>query len=494
MEIFTLGFSQALTIDALYYCFLGVLVGTAVGVLPGLGAIAAMSLLFPLTFHLEPLSGLAMLAGIYYGAEYGGSTASILLNLPGTPSSAVTAIDGYQLNKQGRAGVALFVATAASFVGGSIGIIAMMFLSGPIAALGLAFGSPEYFAIVVFGLVASATVGSDTPSRGLVMLAIGVVLGCVGIDPTTGATRFTLGAVELVNGINMVALVMGLFGIGTVVMSAGSSDHAQVSRRISLRSMVPSGDEVRRGILPTLRGSIAGSIVGVLPGTGTTMASFLGYGIERRVGSSKVPLGSGAVEGVAAPEAANNAASQTAFIPTLTLGVPGSASMAIIFGALLIHGITPGPLMISQRPEIFWGLVASFWIGNLLLLVLNIPLIGVWVRILSLPYRFLFPVVITLVCVGTYSIQNSAFDLWLALFFGGLGVILMMLHFQPAPLLLGFILGPLAEVHFRNTMSLSRGDILGLFGTPVATTFLIATLVMVVVLMVPRSKTASSHQ
>lgn len=478
MDMIFLGMQQAFTLETVYYCLIGVVVGMAVGVLPGISSIVAMSLLFPLTFYLEPVPALVMLAGIYYGAEYGGSVAAILLNLPGTPSSAVTAIDGYQMARNGKPGVALFVTTVASFIGGSVGILAIMFMSGAISAVGLAFGSAEYFSVVVFGLVAASTVGNDSPLHGLAMMTVGMLIACIGLDTNSAMARFTFGILDLRSGIDMVPLVMGLFGVATVVMSIASADQAAIKTKITMRSMLPSRDDIKRSLVPIARGSVIGSIVGILPGTGTTMASFIAYGFEKRFKRPDTALGQGAVEGVASPEAANNAASQTAFIPTLTLGLPGSASMAIIFGALLVNGITPGPLLITQRPDIFWGLIASFWLGNLLLLILNIPLVGIWVRLLQVPYRLLFPIVITLVCVGTYSVNFNPFDTWTTLVFSALGVLFVVLRFQPAPLLLGFILGPLAEIHFRNTMSLSSGSFSGLASSWISAIFLTATLVM----------------
>ena len=483
MDMILLGMEQAFTLESLYYCFVGVSVGMIVGVLPGIGSLAAMALLLPLTFYVGPMSALVMLAGIYYGSEYGGSVASILLNLPGSPSSAVTAIDGYQMARAGRPGVALFMTTIASFIGGSVGILTIMFLSGVISTIGMAFGSAEYFAVVLFGLVAASTVGNDAPLRGLAMMVLGMLLGCVGLDTNSAVARFTFGNLDLRSGLDMVPLVMGLFGVATVVMSVMSADKVTVKDRITIRSMLPTAEDIRRSIMPILRGSISGSLVGILPGTGTTMASFIAYGTEKRFKQGNPPLGKGAIEGVAAPEAANNAASQTAFVPTLTLGLPGSASMAIVFGALLINGITPGPLLISQRPELFWGLIVSFWLGNLLLLILNIPMIGIWVRLLQMPYRFLFPIIVTLVCVGTYSVNYNPFDVWMALFFSAVGVLFIVLRFQPAPLLLGFILGPLAEVHFRNTMSISGGSFSGLMSSGISATFLLATIVMILTMV-----------
>lgn len=473
MDFFTIGLEQAFSLETIYYCFIGVTVGTAVGVLPGIGSIAAMSLLFPLTFYLSPVAAIVMLGGIYYGAEYGGSTASILLNVPGTPSSAVTAIDGHQMAKNGRAGVALFMTTIASFFGGTVGILIMTFLSDAISEIGLAFGSAEYFSVILFGLIAASTVGNDRPLRGLSMMLIGMLLASIGLDTNTAVARFTFGNLDLRSGIDLVPLVMGLFGVATIILSVAFSDHAKIKEKITLRSMLPTRRDVKRSIMPMIRGALTGAPVGILPGTGTTMASFIAYGFEKRFKTSDPVMGKGAIEGIVSPEAANNAASQTAFIPTLTLGVPGSASMAIIFGALMINGITPGPLMISERPDVFWGLIASFWLGNVMLLVINIPLIGIWIRLLQVPYRYLFPIVITLVCVGTYSVNYNPFDIWMAVVFSVLGVIFLILGFQPAPLLIGFFLGPMLEVHFRNALSISSGSFLGFADSPIAATFLI---------------------
>lgn len=485
MELFTIGFQQAFSWENIYYCFVGVAVGTAVGVLPGIGSIAAMSLLFPFTFYLDPIPAIIMLAGIYYGAEYGGSTAAILLNLPGSPSSAVTAIDGYKMTQKGRAGVALFLTTIASFAGGSFGIIVMIFLSGAIAGIGLAFGSAEYFSVVMFGLVAAATVGTASPLRGLAMIILGMLIGCIGLDTNTAVARFTFGISDLRSGIDMVPLVMGLFGVATIILFNTSAANTHIKDKITLRSMRPTAEDMKRSVGPVARGGVTGSAMGILPGTGTTMASFVAYGFEKYFKKSGSPLGEGAVEGITAPEAANNAAAQTAFIPTLTLGIPGSPSMAIIFGALLINGITPGPTLIAQNPDIFWGLIASFWLGNILLLFLNIPLIGLWVRLLQVRPSVLFPLVVSLVCVGTYSVGSSSFDVWMALVFSVLGVIFLQLRFQAAPLLLGFVLGPLAEVHFRNALSISGGALNGLAHSSISTGFLLATLALFLWICIP---------
>ncbi len=473
MELFTIGFPTALSLDNLAYCFLGVFLGTFIGVLPGVGSLAAVALLLPVTFYLDPTTALVMLAGVYYGAEYGGSTASILLNLPGTPSSAVTCLDGHPMTKQGRAGVALFVTTSASFVGGSFGILLLIFFAPTIVSFALAFGPAEYFAAMLFGLIGAATIAQGTPLKGLAMVAAGVLIGTVGTEAQTGVQRYTFGFLQLYEGVGLVVLAMGLFGVSEIIASIQGQKASRMEHRISLRSMIPTREDVRRSTLPALRGTGVGSALGALPGAGPSIAAFLSYALEKRVAKDPTRFGKGAIEGIASPEAANNAAVQTAFIPTLSLGIPGSATMAIMLGALMIHGITPGPQLMVEHPELFWGLIASFWIGNLLLLVLNIPLIGLWVGLLTIPYRFLYPGIVVLICVGVYSLRTSVFDIWMVLGFGLLGYGMRLLRFEPAPLLIGFILGPMIEDNFRRAMLLARGDPLRLFERPIAGTLLV---------------------
>lgn len=476
MEAIALGFSVALSPSNLGYCFLGVVLGTFIGVLPGIGAIAAISMLLPLTFYLEPTTAVIMLAGVYYGAEYGGSTASILLNLPGTPSSAVTCIEGYPMTRQGRAGVALFMTTIASFIGGSIGILVVMFLTPVVVAVSLAFGPAEYFAIMLFGLLAAATVAQGSPSKGLAMVLLGLMLGCVGVDLNSGLVRFNLGLFELYDGISIVVLAMGLFGVAEVIASVRTASETRFQGRVSLRSMMPSIADVRQSIAPVLRGAGIGTVLGPLPGTGPTIASFMSYVVEKRVARDPSRFGHGAIEGLTAPEASNNAAAQTAFIPTLALGIPGTATTAIILGALMIHGITPGPALMTQNADLFWGVIASFWIGNVLLLVLNIPLIGVWVSILRIPYRYLYPCILSLVCIGVYSVNLNPFDVFLVLVFGVVGYLMRLLGFEPAPLVIGFILGPLMEENLRRALLISRGDFLALLLRPISGTLLAVSL------------------
>jgi TctA family transporter len=473
MDLFVVGFTVAFSAQNLLYCFLGVFLGTFIGVLPGVGALAAVSLLLPISFYLEPTTALVMLAGVYYGAEYGGSTASILLNLPGTASNAVTCLDGYPMARQGRAGIALFITTIASFLGGSVGILLMSFLTPAIMAMAFSFGPAEYFAAMLFGLLAAATIASGTPAKGLAIVTLGLIFGTVGMDINTGLDRFTFGRLELFDGFSVAILAMGLFGVSEVIASIGIERNKFSAKEITLRSMVPTRDDVKRSVFPIIRGSAVGSFFGPLPATGPSISAFLAYVLEKRFARQPERFGKGAVEGIASPEAANNAAAQTSFIPTLALGIPGSATMAILLGAMMVHGVQPGPRLIIDRPDVFWGLVASFWIGNLLLLVLNIPLIGIWVRILQIPYRFLHPTIIALICLGVYSINNSVFDVWLVLIFGLLGYFMKLLDFEPAPLLIGFILGPMIEENFRRAMLLAHGDPLQLFYRPISGSLLV---------------------
>ena len=468
MELFTIGFPTALTPQNLLYCFAGVFLGTFVGVLPGIGGLTAISLLLPLSFYLDPISALILLAGIYYGAEYGGSTASILLNLPGTASNAVTCLDGYPMTRNGRAGPALFITSIGSFVGGTLGILVLMALAPALVSLALSFGAAEYLAAMLLGLIAAGTIGRGRPVKSIAMVFVGVALGLVGIDVNSGERRFTYGFFELFDGIPLVVIAMGLFGMSEVIGSIGAIKFVSEARKITLRSMIPSRQEMKDSVMPILRGFGVGSFFGPLPGTGPTIASFMAYAVEKRVSRHPEKFGTGAVEGIAAPESANNAAVQTSFVPTLALGIPGSATMAIMLGALLIHGIQPGPRLMGQNPELFWGLVASFWIGNVLLLILNIPLIGLWVKLLQIPYKILYPVILCMICIGVYSLSNSVFDVWLVIIFGVAGYGMKLLELEPAPLLIGFILGPMIEAQFRRALILTGGDYMALVQRPIA--------------------------
>lgn len=471
------GFATAFELENLFFCLVGVSVGMFVGVLPGIGALAAISMLLPITYYMEPTAAIIMLAGIFYGAQYGGSTASILMNLPGTAANAVTCIDGYPMAKQGRAGVALFITTISSFVGGCVAILLLIFFAPLIAQLALRFGAGEYFAVMLFGLVAGSALSGGSFLKGTSMVTLGVVIGLVGTDMQTAYPRFLFGFREqLFDGLNLVAVAMGLFGIAEILVNLMRNNSTPFTiQPIKLRSLIPTWKDIRDSTMPTLRGSASGSICGILPGAGPTIASFIAYAIERRVSRSPERFGKGAIEGVAAPEASNNAAAQGAFIPTLSLGIPGDATSAILLGALMLHGIAPGPNLIINEPVFFWGLVASFWIGNVVLLILNIPLIGVWVSILRIPYRALYPAMLFFVCIGVYSVNNNMFDVYVALLFGFVGAAMMVLGFPAAPLLLGFILGPLIEEHLRNALLISRGQFGILFDSPISVGFHLAS-------------------
>jgi len=477
----SLGLSTALTATNLFYCFIGVLLGTVVGVIPGIGALAAISMLFPITFHLDPTSALIMLAGIWYGTSYGGNTASILLNIPGTPANAVACLDGYPMTLQGRGGVALLMTTGASFIGGSVGIILMMLFAPVIAGYALSFSSTEYFALMVLGLVAASTISDGSTLKGLAMVVLGIAVGTVGMDLYTGQARFTFGVLALSDGVNLVALAMGLFGVAEIIASIRHVNARGLDRStVSLKAMKPTRDDIQRSAGPVARGSALGSFFGTLPGTGPAVAAFLAYAIEKRIAKQPERFGKGAIEGIMAPESANNAADQTSFIPTMALGIPGSATMALMLGALIIHGITPGPQLMTQQPDLFWGLVMSFWIGNVLLVVLNVPLIGVWVRLLLVPYHLLYPAVLMFIGIGVYTVNNNPFDIWMVTLFGALGYLMRLLKLPAAPLLLGFVLGPLMEEHFRRAMLVARGDLLVFIERPISATVLALTVALIV--------------
>ncbi len=468
------GFVIALSPNHLLYSFIGVFMGNLIGVLPGIGPLAAISMLLPVTYSLEPTGALMMLAGIYYGAQYGGATTSILLNLPGVASHAVTCLDGHPMAKKGKGGAALFMSMFASFIGATIGILLMMFFSPLLVDMAFKFGPAEYFAMMMLGLLAASTLAKGSPLKGIAMVVVGLVAGVIGTDVNSGVARFAFDVPELTDGIALVALAMGLFGISDILANAnriGTGNTVKESK-ITMRSLRLDKGEMKRSWLPILRGTGIGSFFGILPGTGSTIASFISYAVEKKVSKTPERFGHGAIEGVAGPEASNNAAAQTAFIPTMSLGIPGDAVMALMLGALMIHNIQPGPQMITQHPTIFWGLIASFWIGNLLLLVLNIPLIGMWVKLLTVPYRLIYPAVLFFICVGVYSTNNNMFDVGSVLVIGIFGYITMRLGFEPAPLLLGFVLGPMVEENFRRALLLSRGDMSVFVSRPISGTFM----------------------
>lgn len=475
-----IGFHAAMSWNNLMWCVFGVSLGTILGVIPGIGVMVSISLLYPITLYIDPAAGVIMLAGIYYGTTYGGSTASILLNLPGTPANAVACLEGYPMAKSGRAGVALFMTTVASFVGGSIGIVLLTLFSPIIAQNALKFGSAEYFGLMLLGLLAAAMLSTGSALKGLAMICIGIVLGLIGMDIYSGTPRLTFGSLHLRDGIGIVVLAMAIFGVTEVITSIRNMPFVNLDKKaISYAAMMPTRDEWRRCFKPMLRGSAIGSFFGTLPGTGGVLASFMSYGVERLVSRDPDKFGKGAIEGLVGPETANNSSDQTAFIPTLALGIPGTATMAIILSVLVLHGITPGPRLITEQPTLFWGLIVSFWIGNLLLLILNIPMIGLWVRLLKIPYHLMYPAIIMFVCVSLYAIEHSVFQMWVLMAFGALGYVMRLLDLPPAPLLLGFVLGPLMEEHFRRAMIRSRGEFSTFIDTPIGATLAAIALALI---------------
>ena len=490
-----IGFGVALTPLNLLYCFGGVLLGTLIGVLPGIGPVATIAMLLPVTFTLPPVSALIMLAGIYYGAQYGGSTTAILVNLPGESASVVTALDGYQLARQGKAGPALGMAAIGSFFAGCVATVIIALFAPPLAEVALKFGPTEYFSLMVLGLVAAVTLARGSLLKAIGMIVLGILLGLVGADPEVGRMRYTFGIPELTDGIHLVVIATGIFAFGEIIanLEKGSSREVYTSK---IGRLWPSREDFRLAWKAILRGTGIGSLLGILPGGGAVLGSFASYMVEKRIAKDPTRFGKGAIEGVAGPESANNAGAQTSFIPLLTLGIPSNAVMALMVGAMIIHGIQPGPQVMSERPELFWGMIASMWIGNLLLVVLNLPLIGVWVWLLTVPYRLLYPAILVLACIGIYSVNNSVFDVGLAVLFGFLGYVFIKLACEPAPLLLGFVLGPMLEENLRKAMTISRGDPSVFVTRPISLTMLAlaAVLLLLVVLPAVRRKREEAFQ
>src|ERR671921_237949 len=487
MELFTnlgLGLETAFTLTNLAYCLIGVFVGTAVGVLPGLGPVATIAMLLPLTFSLPPVSALIMLSGIYYGAQYGGSTTAILINLPGESSSVVTAIDGYQMAKKGRAGPALATAALGSFFAGTVAPLLLPIAAPPLADVALQFGPAEYFSLMVLGLVASVALASGSLLKAFTMIVLGLLLGLVGSDVETGTQRFTFDMPEMADGLNFVALSMGVFGLGEILRNL-EHEHTRSVMVRHVSGLMLSKADLKRIIGPVLRGTGLGSILGILPGGGAMLASFAAYTMEKKMSPNRAQFGRGAIEGVAAPESANNAGAQTSFIPMLTLGIPSNPVMALMIGALIIQGITPGPSVATDQPQLFWGIIASMWIGNLFLIILNLPLVGLWVRILRVPYYMLFPAILAFCSIGVFSVENNVFDLFTVAAFGLLGYVLVKLDCEPAPLLLGFVLGPMLEEHLRRAMILSRGDPSIFVTRPISAVLLVLAAVVLVLVLMP---------
>jgi TctA family transporter len=478
------GFGVAVTLQNVFYCFVGVFLGTVIGVLPGLGPVATVAMLLPLTFNLDPATSMIMLAGIYYGAQYGGSTTAILVNIPGESSSVVTTLDGHQMARRGRAGPALGIAAIGSFIAGTVATLVVVLFSPPLAELALKFGPAEYFSLMVFGLVAAVVLASGSLRKAVAMVVLGLLLGLIGTDVNSGVIRFSFGIPALAEGISFVALAMGMFGIADVICNLEKRETRELYAR-TLGSVLPSRDDLRRSAPSIARGTALGSMLGILPGGGALLSSFAAYTLEKKIAKPPRSFGEGDIRGVAAPESANNAGAQTSFIPMLTLGVPSNPTMALMIGALMIQGIAPGPEVMKQRPELFWGLVASMWLGNLFLLLLNLPLIGLWVRLLSVPYRFLYPAILVFCCIGVFTINNNAFDLLQLIVFSGLGYVLIKLGCEPAPLILGLVLGPMMEEYLRRALVISLGDPMILVTSPLSVTFLLAALALLVSIAVP---------
>ncbi len=479
-----IGLGTALQPANIMYCFIGTLLGTLIGVLPGLGPTATIAMLLPITYNLEPVSSLIMLAGIYYGAQYGGSTTAILVNLPGESSSAVTTIDGYQMARQGRAGPALATAAIGSFVAGTIATFIIAAAAPPLTAVALRFGSPEYFSLMVLALITSVALAHGSILKALAMILLGLLLGLVGTENYTGTPRMTLGFLELADGINFVAVAVGVFGIAEILRNLENEKERDVAVT-SVTGIMPTREDMKTIAAPVLRGTFLGSALGILPGGGSVLASFAAYTVEKKISRTPERFGKGAIEGVAGPESANNAAAQTSFIPMLTLGIPANPVMALMIGAFIIQGIVPGPNVATERPELFWGIIASMWVGNFMLVVLNLPLIGLWVRVLRVPYYMLFPAIMAFSAIGVYSINSNVFDMYSVAVFGFIGYVFFKLGCEPAPLLLGFVLGPMLEEHLRRAMIISRGDPMIFLNRPISLGLLIVAVLALVIVFLP---------
>ena len=479
-----LGFSVALTLNNLMYCFIGCILGTLIGVLPGIGPIATIAMLLPATFTLPPESSLIMLAGIYYGAQYGGSTTAILVNLPGESSSVVTAIDGYQMARQGRAGVALTTAALGSFFAGTVATVLLAVAAPPLAQIAFKFGPAEYFSLMILGLIAAVVLAHGSVIKAIGMIMLGLLLGLVGTDVNSGMARFSFGIPELSDGIGFVAIAMGVFGFAEIIKNLEQGEAREVFTS-KVTSLWPTKQDFKDAYPAVLRGTTLGSLLGILPGGGAVLGAFSAYTLEKKIAKDPSKFGKGDIRGVAAPESANNAAAQTSFIPLLTLGIPPNPVMALMVGAMIIQGIQPGPQVMVERPNLFWGMIVSMWIGNLMLVILNLPLIGIWIKLLKVPYRLLYPAILVFCCIGVYSLNNSPFDVIMTAIFGLIGYVFVKLDCEPAPLLLGFILGPMMEENLRRAMLLSRGDPMTFVTRPLSATLLAVSLLLLIVIMLP---------
>jgi putative tricarboxylic transport membrane protein len=478
------GFGVALAPANLVWSFFGVLVGNLIGVLPGMGALSAISILLPLTYGLHAVPAILMLAGIFYGSQYGGAIGAILLNLPCHPPHAVTCLDGYPLTKQGRGGAALGIAMMASFFAASVGILVMIFASPLLVDIAFKFGPAELFSIMLLGLLAGGTMSRGSPAKGVAMTCLGLLAGIVGTDVNSGVQRFTFGFVELSDRIELVALALGLFGVADFLHNVNRLQSASGAVKVRLKDMRPSRQEVKQAMWPMARGTMVGTLFGAMPGTGPTITTFISYALEKKISKDPGKFGKGAIEGVASPEASSHSKTQVDFIPTMSLGIPGDAVMALLLGALLIQGIQPGPQLITEHPDLFWGLIASFWIGNVILIVLNVPLIGVWVKLLRIPYRLMYPAALFFIAVGVYSTNNSLFEVGEVLVFGIAGAILIALDFPVAPILLGYVLGPNVEENFRRALLMSHGDLAIFISQPISAFFIVVCFVLVIVQLV----------
>ena len=483
----SLGFETAFTLQNLLYCFIGVTLGTLIGVLPGLGPVATIAMLLPATYALPPIAALIMLAGIYYGAQYGGSTTAILINIPGESSSVVTAIDGYQMARNGRAGVALFTAGMGSFFAGCVATLVLAGFAAPLSELAFKFGPAEYFSLMVLGLIGAVVLASGSLIKAIGMIILGLLMGLVGTDVNSGTARYSFDIPQLTDGLGFVTVAMGMFGFAEIIVNLEQKEHRETFLK-EITKLWPTMADFKRMVPPILRGTVLGSFLGILPGGGASLAAFGAYSLEKKMSKNSHEFGKGAIEGVAAPESANNAAAQTSFIPLLTLGIPPNAVMALMVGAMTIHNIQPGPQVMTSNPALFWGLIASMWLGNVMLIILNLPMIGVWVKLLTIPYRYLYPAILVFCCIGVYSVNNTSFDIYLTAIFGVIGYIFVKLECEPAPLLLGFVLGPMMEENFRRALLLSRGDYSVFLTRPLSCGLLIAAALLVLIVALPAFK------
>ena len=482
-----IGAVAAFTLQNLMYCLLGCVLGTLIGVLPGIGPVATIAMLLPVTYALPPVAALIMLAGIYYGAQYGGSTTAILVNLPGEAASAVTCIDGYKMALNGRAGAALSTAGVGSFFAGCVGTLLLAAFAAPMTELAMKFGPAEYFSLMILGLIGAVVLAHGSLLKAVTMIILGLLMGLVGTDVNSGMARFSFGIPELTDGLGTAQIAMGIFGFAEILINLEKQGTRNLLAN-KIEKMFPTKEEIRLAVPAVIRGTIIGSMLGILPGGGALLAAFAAYGLEKKVAKRPELFGKGAIQGVAGPEAANNAAAQTSFIPLLTLGIPPNAVMALMVGAMTIHNIQPGPQVMTSNPSLFWGLIVSMWIGNLMLIVLNLPLIGMWIKLLTVPYRMLYPAILLFCCIGVYSLSNSTWDVYMTALFGFIGYIFVKLECEPAPLMLGFVLGPMMEENLRRAMLLSRGDPMTFFTRPISLGLLIVSAGLLALVLAPAMK------